>query len=902
MLSGKLKGLLYLNTYGWIAIASLLVAIGSGILLAIPYDIAQPFISVANLIILNPSASFVRNLHFWSAQSFLIFSLLHVYDHLNKSNEDKISSRGVWLRLTLSLAVIGYVMISGFILKADADSLQARQILSSLLNEIPFAGPLLNATFIGPEKNWQLLYVQHIATATIILIIAVYDHVRTIWVNIKTFIVVLLILSGLSLVFRAPLTSLSDPLMKGPWYFVGLQDALHYVSHTWIIVGIPFLYLILIYFLPVVPREKRRWIKKTLVAMLFIYGLLTLEGFFFRGENWSWQWPWKKESTIRTAFSWSPVNWNNSGEKKAIPLFNGQPEACLSCHTGMKGLSLSHSESNAGCYSCHLGDPFTLNKELAHHNMVKVPGNLSNASRTCGNANCHPGIVSRVNSGMMASLNGMISVDRYVFHESTELDGTTTVHDLTNSAADTHLKNLCAGCHLGSEKVNPGPPDWLDRGGGCNACHLSYSIEALKSFKNIKISRIGTSGPAFHPAIDLAIGNEKCRSCHSRSGRISMNYEGWHETTLEKIPSEKQDKYTTLPDGRIFEKLTPDIHHQLGLSCIDCHCSTELMGDGKKHYHKEEAVKIQCQDCHLGNDPVISVKLQDADRETQLIAWLRNYSASKDILKTQNGGIPIVNSYYENGKVFMITKLTSQVLETRKQSPACSGSQAHKRLDCNACHTAWAPQCLGCHTTFESQTPGYDMLTRKQTSGSWVEYAGKYLAEPPTLGINEANGAPGKVQTFVPGMILSVDKSSFKKGDPPHFFRLFAPSSAHTTQRSSRSCISCHNDPLAIGYGRGELQFSGKGKWTFSPHYAKNPKDGLPEDAWLGFLTERQDKSATRNGCRPFNLKEQKRILTVGACLTCHDQSSDVMQKSLADFPSVIAKKTSKCIVPNWDN
>ncbi|MFN8134465.1 MAG: hypothetical protein U0Z17_04295 [Bacteroidales bacterium] len=39
--------------------------------------------------------------------------------------------------------------------------------------------------------------------------------------------------------------------------------------------------------------------------------------------------------------------------------------------------------------------------------------------------------------------------------------------------------------------------------------------------------------PKFHPSINLNISNDKCKSCHSRSGRISMNYEGWHETEMK---------------------------------------------------------------------------------------------------------------------------------------------------------------------------------------------------------------------------------------------------------------------------------------------------------------------------------------------------------------------------------
>jgi hypothetical protein len=856
------------------------------------------------MVIGNSFASFTRNLHFWSAQSSLVFSILHIYDHLKKSNESKISSKAVWFRLTLSIAFLGYIMISGFILKADADSLQARRILSSLLLEIPFIGSMLDTTFIGPENNWQILYVQHIATGTIILLIAIYDHVKTIWVNSKTFVVVLIALILLSLVFRAPLTSISDPLMKGPWYFVGLQELLHWISRPGMIMILFFAILLLIYTLPRLKKTYLKAAKICLISTLVFYLLLTIIAYFFRGENWRWQWPWAEASRFKTAFYWDPIESKVNPGINKIPSVLGQPEGCLSCHDGMKGLSNSHSGSITGCYACHLGDPFTLNKKQAHRNMELIPGNLSNAARTCGNAGCHPGITDRVNKSMMSTLTGMISVDRFVFGESAVLDGPGSIHDLKNTAADTHLKNLCVGCHLGSDKTRTGPASFLERGGGCNACHLTYSPEALKDLESSRINPDSDSVRIRnHPNINLAVTNDKCLSCHSRSGRISMNYEGWHETNLKNIPKGKDTMYRALPDSRIFITRQADVHHRMGMTCIDCHHSFEVMGDGEFHAHKEQAVSIQCIDCHPKNKTDHTIDITETNRETQLIAWLRNFNTpGTHVIATHNGNYPLVNTFIDlNGQVNLISKLSGKTNKAKFQDKACYEGSAHQRLSCNACHSSWVPQCIGCHNSYENQTTGFDMLNGKKTKGSWVEYADKSFADPPVLGINEKSGKLGKIQTFVPGMILTIDKGSFKKGNETLFHRLYAPVSAHTTQKEVRTCKSCHNDPLALGFGRGSLEFSPDRKWIFIPRFAPNKNDGLPEDAWTGFLSERTGVLATRNGLRPFSVKEQKRILTVGTCLTCHDASSQIMKKSLQNFQLLLSKRSQKCIVPKWD-
>lgn len=183
-----MRKLIYLDTYGWIAVASLIICAVSGALLTVSYDISEPYLSISRMIVANSVASFIRNLHYWSAQFFLILTLIHVYDHLKRGNEKNIRSKGIWLRLVLSVLFTFFVMLSGFILKADGDSLQAQRIFSTLLNSLFFIGPLLQQTFIGYEADFQVLYIQHAATATIFLFIIVFEHARSLRVNGNTFV------------------------------------------------------------------------------------------------------------------------------------------------------------------------------------------------------------------------------------------------------------------------------------------------------------------------------------------------------------------------------------------------------------------------------------------------------------------------------------------------------------------------------------------------------------------------------------------------------------------------------------------------------------------------------------------------------------------------------------------
>lgn len=196
------------------------------------------------------------------------------------------------------------------------------------------------------------------------------------------------------------------------------------------------------------------------------------------------------------------------------------------------------------------------------------------------------------------------------------------------------------------------------------------------------------------------------------------------------------------------------------------------------------------------------------------------------------------------------------------------------------------------------------MMTRKMEKGTWVEYTGSYKAQLPSLGMRIIKGKK-EVIPVIPGMILSIDKSNFtkQKHDTLHFRRLFAPIAPHTTTSVGRSCKSCHNDPNALGYGTGKLTYDiegNKGVWKFDPYYANSKYDNLPEDAWIGFLKTRTGMVSTRTNVKPFSVKEQHKILLVGACLTCHSANSKVMKESLVDFQKVLRNRSYKCILPDW--
>ncbi len=593
--------------------------------------------------------------------------------------------------------------------------------------------------------------------------------------------------------------------------------------------------------------------------------------------------------------------------------FNG----CVDCHDEMTGFEESHTPDKVGCDACHLGNPNTTNKNFAHKGMILIPGNLSDASKTCGVVGCHPGIPERINNSLMNTMSGVISVNRFTFDEIEKPEGLFKVKDLTQSNADNHNRNLCASCHLGNEKTEFGPINELSRGGGCNACHLNYSNEAMKQLEKYQNSASSRSDreklkiknskkrkdfssefPKLHPQLTLEITNNHCFGCHSRSGRISTNYEGWFETLLNWDEVKQNKDYRLLMDGRVFQKTEDDVHHKAGMECIDCHVSMEIMGDGNLYQHMDEQLKVQCVDCH--SKEINSIGYDQLEFESKKIVDLRkSRKDNEEFLVTEKNKIPLINTIVNRrNEKYLLTKSSNKKLSLNQPKQICIEGKSHQRLSCNTCHTEWVSHCVGCHTEYDPNLEGYDLLDNKDITGSWNETPSDFYIDYPVLGIRKEKSGKEVIEIFIPGMILTIDK--FKNPQKKIFKRLFAPTFSHTINKEGRSCKSCHNDPLAIGYGKGKLEYSKNGNWIFTPHFENRTEDKLPKDAWIGFLKTRDETSTTRTITRPFTIEEQKRILLVGACLNCHDENSSVMKRSFIEFDVVLSKVTDNCVMPSY--
>ncbi len=811
-----------------IAVA-LALAVVTGLVLASSFDSGGARGSIALWLLTSGAKEWVRAVHFWTAPLLVCGVILQLAETRPAAATPRWKTQLSWATV-LGLAL--YVAIAGVLLRGDAGTEPIRRSLVATFDRAPVPGGILGTVFWGQTGGANLMYFQHAAVATTIVLAVMAFRLRGAKVRIGRLVAIACTV--------ATLAALASP---------GLRED--------------------------VTADR---------------GLSALLAEFRLG---------------------GPLR-SRTPEGSQLPVglreVRGRPEGCLVCHAAVSGLGAAHDPAAIGCAACHGGDTLALDGARAHRTMVRIPGNLADAPRTCGQVGCHESIVPRVERSIMATMAGVISVDRDVFGAAAAPGLPPHVRELGVGPADTHLRQLCASCHLGQTKAAWGPNTDSSRGGGCTACHLHYAPEAKAQLTAYETStnKPDRTVPLLHPALSVNADTGNCFGCHSRSSRISTNYEGWIETEVKSAETVvNRTGRRVLADGRVLARVTADVHHERGLDCIDCHIAGEVMGKDLVVGRKHDQVKVRCEDCHTDRFATIDPTLADA--ETEKLLRLRGVSvAPGQRLATTRTGEPLVNVIVEaDGRAQLRTKARGEMRPLRAAGPQCARDSAHGRLSCGSCHSAWAPRCISCHTRFDPRGQAFDHLAQTWVTGAWEESGEAAQAVPPTLGVrlrsDDPTHAGGVVETFIPGMILDLDRNR----DPARptdlvSVRLYARTAPHTTATKARSCASCHADPVALGVGEGVLRYvvtGTVGRWEFRAKHAVGT-DGIPADAWTTFLQDRTGTFSTRSDVRPFDAAEQRRILRVGACLTCHEGESTVMQQSLVDFPAVLRNRSPRCVLP----
>jgi len=564
-------------------------------------------------------------------------------------------------------------------------------------------------------------------------------------------------------------------------------------------------------------------------------------------------------------------------------------EGCVECHEPVS-VSASHPEE-FGCSTCHLGDPRWLDEERAHRGMVARPSELAVVERTCGTADCHAEQVERVDAGLMATNAGIASVLAYQFGEAGDPDGLGAgvlaggIPALDGdrpaaSLAEDHFRKFCATCHL-HKALGDLPGEIGTRGGGCADCHLLMPATALP-YRG-QPGWAGDGGPDTHPRLTTAVATDECTKCHNRSARIGLTYAGRFEDEGYATPYHRGGPTRReLSGGRSWQPLLPDVHHEASMACIDCHVGDEVMGDGERYTHMEQQLVVACEDCHrprwsgpLPEDP------QEGSPEWEALRAGRLNEAF-DVLPgarvaMSRGGPLVPHVQRAEGKAVLLGRVDGERREVPPmESAPYHDMVGHERLSCQACHSAWTPQCFGCHEVYDRGDVQLDKVSWTETPGRWEERRSYLRFERPTLGI----GPGGTVQPFAPGcqvFVTEVGEGGGAEVVPERFPALaMAAFDPHSTRTEVPKCAACHLDPKVLGLGDGVLRITGGRIEVESPW--DHERSGLALRAPLDAFVDgsgRPLQTTSRQGARPFDGPELRAILGVGSCVSCHDGWDD---------------------------
>jgi hypothetical protein len=287
-------------------------------------------------------------------------------------------------------------------------------------------------------------------------------------------------------------------------------------------------------------------------------------------------------------------------------------QGCLSCHQGIESPGPNH---RFPCERCHGGNAQDDSREKGHHGLIANPSTLDQAPSRC--VPCHQEQINRVRHSLMATSAGEINQTRYLWgaQEDTKtrylnrkIDRypEVPVYSESGQLVDDLLRRRCLRCHLqtaGSKRYG----EW--RADGCAACHMPYGPDGLNKTKDKALKpvidqirknpdRQKRGYPLTHQ-FTKAIPTRQCLSCHN-GHRVGMDFVGLAERDYDQSYRffSKDGEQSSLIYGFDPRRLTPDIHFEKGLICIDCHTSKDIMGDGKIYAHSMEQVAIRCQDCH----------------------------------------------------------------------------------------------------------------------------------------------------------------------------------------------------------------------------------------------------------------------------------------------------------------
>ncbi len=664
---------------------------------------------------------------------------------------------------------------------------------------------------------------------------------------------------------------------------------------------------------------------KIIINLLSLFLTLTIIYIIYTDDNdWKkYQQTWKKEKIANLYSIYNQTKDKKIFEQiKALENFKikkrsiyvskwDREEFCITCHIGIKDISSSHPTDTFGCVICHGGDPLTLDVNQAHKNIIggKNPSNLKYVKKSCGLSKCHSNDIKRVKNSLMNTMAGVIADLRYQWNAQKNKRGIyATVNtkdnfgnilkkipfyqkkdipanynekfEISDKISDSHFRKFCSMCHIGADNPN----STSNHSSGCATCHVIYENSSRYKGEDPTIPKDEPGHAPFH-RLTKKIPSKQCIHCHNRSNRYGTSYIGIGENDFYGTPYHKGNLNSNrLIGGRFYYHFKSDIHFEKGMECIDCHTANEIMGNGKIHFKMDEATLITCEDCHGSYEKnVKTIKISSLNNPL-LSKYGKLKLNDKIVISDKKEILPNIKK--EGKNLYLYTKLqnTKLKIKTVFKDKNHKINNCNKNMECYTCHYSWTMLCYGCHIGYNPKYPQRDFLTNYKSMGRWYEHRSYTRYTDTVLGINKR----GKIspmqfcQSQITFPAKGYDNKIFIHKDNTTSY-VVAPVQPHTVTKLSKKCEDCHNNPMAIGIGKGYMKFTDNEKIIFKPLYNMK-KSGIsvkfPFESIVSPTGEIQYQSTSNRGFKVFNKEKILKILRVGKCTPCHNKYSDKIYKN----------------------
>jgi quinol-cytochrome oxidoreductase complex cytochrome b subunit len=277
----------------------------------------------------------LRNAHRWAAHGMVAVVFLHMC-RVFFTAAYKPPREFNWIVGVLLLLLTLALSFTGYLLPWDQLAFWAITVGTSIVGYFPLLGPQARFLLLGGYEIGQAALLRFYVLHCLVLPLAMaglvalhFWRVRkdgglsapahaserrlTSWPHLVfrelvVLLVVLAVVNAFALAVDAPLEEIADATRtpnpaKAPWYFLGLQELVHYGAIFGGVV-VPTALVLALVALPYVDTRpggtgtwfarERRLANGVFAAVALAVLALTVIGTFFRGPNWGWVLPWAR--------------------------------------------------------------------------------------------------------------------------------------------------------------------------------------------------------------------------------------------------------------------------------------------------------------------------------------------------------------------------------------------------------------------------------------------------------------------------------------------------------------------------------------------------------------------------------------------------------------------------------